>query len=94
MNVVGIYIKQTGTFYHMDYGASEATRSTSVDRVIRTLVQRGLIEYDTDSAAPKIPYKVINLDEATEMGAKIEIIYISSNAKLHQPEPVRRKGAR
>lgn len=94
MNIVGIYIKSKGTFYHMDFGESGATQSTSVDRVIRTLMQRGIIEYDSDEAAPKVPYKVLSLQEATEMGAKIEPIFISPNAKNKTKEPTGRKGAR
>jgi len=86
----GIYVKSKGTFYHMDYGTSEATHQTSVDRVLRILIQRDIVQFDTDPERNTV-YKVMTLDEAKENGAKIEAFPISPNVKAPTKEPRKRR---
>jgi hypothetical protein len=92
--MTGIYIKKTGTFYHMEYGNVDAPKATAVDRVIRTLLQRGIIEYDIGPEALQTPYKVMSQEEAEQMGAKLEAIPLSQNIKDNPVEQPKRKGAR
>ena len=66
--VTGIWCRKANNFYYLDTGIHSSNMSTQ--RVIRSLTQRGLIEFDPTGRTRfgAEPYKIMSLADAKEKG--------------------------
>ena len=74
---LGIYLKKTKTFYYLEYGDNYV--SNTLDRVKKTLVQRGLISAFLENSTKDIQYSVLSLKEADQQNYDMTPIYISKH---------------
>jgi DNA-binding PadR family transcriptional regulator len=80
---VGVFCRGDATFYYMEYGHLATPKSMTVERVLKTLVSRGLITYDTDPTKPKHEqqYQILTVAEAKTKNMKMDPIYISAHVR-------------
>ena len=78
-NTLGIYCKKNKTFYFLESGS--ATLTTSISRLKKTLIQRGLIAITDKSYTDVDQYEVLKIKEAEERELTILPIYLNKHIK-------------
>lgn len=80
---VGVFCRKNATFYYMDFGNVPTPKSSLVERIVRILVTRDLIELDTNPNAPgaQQQYEVISIRQARDRNMAMQPLYISQHAK-------------
>jgi hypothetical protein len=74
---LGVYLPNTKKFYYLEAG--ESWVGNTVDRVRKTLTQRGLIKITFDTSQKQMNYDVITLKEAQTKDYELVPIYISKH---------------
>jgi len=74
---LGIYLPETKKFYYLEAGDSWV--GNTVDRVRKTLTQRGLIKISFDNLQKQMNYDILSLKDATEKDYDLVPIYISKH---------------
>lgn len=75
---LGVYLNDTKTFYYLEAGPNWI--GNTVDRVRKTLTQRGLIKIDVLSPNT-LNYSVMTIAEAKKKDCECTPIYISKNVQ-------------
>lgn len=88
---LGVYLPSTKKFYYLEAGDSWV--GNTVDRVRKTLTQRGLIKINFDMLQKQMDYQIMSLKEATQKDYDLVPIYISKHIeKLYQNKAAETKG--
>lgn len=78
--IYGIYVLENKTFYYLESGPQSVPHP--LNKIERTLIARDIITYLPSKADIKdTKTKKMSLAEATEKGAKIEILYLNNHIK-------------
>lgn len=79
---IGIFCKKNQTFYYLEYGTN-AEPANPVERILRVLIGRNLVVYDTPdySETADKQYRVLGYQEAKLTDLKIEPIFISKHVE-------------
>ena len=76
---LGIYIKDTKTFYYLEYGENYV--GNTLDRVRKALTQRSLIMPSINSYNKPQNYEIMSLKEAIDASLETKPIYISKHVQ-------------
>jgi hypothetical protein len=89
---LGVYLPNVKKFYYLEAG--ESWVGNTVDRVRKTLTQRGLIKITFDTSQKQMNYEVITLGEAKKRDYVLVPIYISKHIEqLYKTKDSDVKGA-
>lgn len=88
---LGIYLPAQKKFYYLEAG--ESWVGNTVDRVRKTLTQRGLIKIDFTSLQKQMDYQIMSLKEAEQKDYDLVPIYISKHIEqLYAKQTKSKKG--
>jgi hypothetical protein len=88
---LGIYLPQEKKFYYLEAG--EHWIGNTVDRVRKTLTQRGLMTINFNSIQKQMDYTILSIKEAETKDYDMVPIYISKHIEqLYKDKPTQ-KGA-
>jgi hypothetical protein len=87
---LGIYLPSEKKFYYLEAG--ENWVGNTVDRVRKTLTQRGLIKINFDSLQKQMDYNIISIKEAETKDYHMVPIYISKHIEQLYKNKKQQKG--
>jgi hypothetical protein len=83
-NSLGIYCLKDKTFYYLESG--KVYVSNTIDRIKKTLISRGLIEFSPESHHLSQNYKIVTCRDAKLEDYTMQPIYISANVRKYLEE--------
>ena len=78
-NNMGIYIYETKVFYYLEAGDNYI--GNTLERVRKTLIQRGLIVPNLNTNYSQPSYKIVSCKEAEKEGYEFKPIFLSKHIK-------------
>lgn len=82
MQLKGVYVKESKKFFYLETGGKPCR--SPVDKLRSVLMQRGILEYDSQSERLTIynePYSIITYAEAEEKKYEIEVVYLNAHVQ-------------
>lgn len=89
---MGLYLYSTKTFYYLEAGDNFI--GNTLDRVRKTLIQRGLIQGLADTSTNALSYDILTYEEALKKDYETKPIFISNHIKaLYELNEQKKSGA-